>query len=228
MLLGFCVCVCVFNLEDAGSSGHTLQDAGLIAVLEEDGSVVVDILHLDKHSGRSCPPAACWTIVYVQEYHSHTSTATAIQVNVNARIDARKLKYSWVYCGLKPKNKKSSKCEAYHYNKYKNGSGSALICNIKRSINLQRTEKKPKIACCKRERLGHCWLIKTSFSAAYELGQYVEFSSCTVTLSLPLLPSLVSVHPIADKAPWLTGLQNRKTSEFLFFFFQTGTKAVEQ
>lgn len=126
--------------------------------------------------------------------------------------------------GWSQRIKKSSKCEAYHYNKYKNGSGSALICNIKRSINLQRTEKKPKIACCKRERMGHCWLIKTSFSAAYELGQYVEFNSCTVTLSLPLLPSLVFLHPIADKAPWLTGLQNRKTSEFLFFFFSNRNK----
>lgn len=65
MPLGLCVnvCVCVFNLEDAGSPGHALQDAGLITVLEEDGSVVVDILHLDKHSSCSCPPAACWTIV---------------------------------------------------------------------------------------------------------------------------------------------------------------------
>ncbi|KAG7230096.1 hypothetical protein INR49_009816, partial [Caranx melampygus] len=54
---------CLFDY-DAGSSRHALQDAGLVAVLEEDGSVVVDILHFDKHSSCSCPPAACWTIVY--------------------------------------------------------------------------------------------------------------------------------------------------------------------
>ena len=71
----FLMCVsimCVCHLKDAGSSGHTLQYAGLVAVLEEDGSVVVDVLHLDKYSGRARPPAARWAVVCVQE-HSHIS-----------------------------------------------------------------------------------------------------------------------------------------------------------
>lgn len=59
--------VCFLYLENAGSSRHALQDADLIAVLQEDGPVVVDILHLDKHSGCTCPPAACWTVVFVQK-----------------------------------------------------------------------------------------------------------------------------------------------------------------
>lgn len=68
-----CLDLCVFYLKDAGSLGHALQYGGLIAVLQEDGSVVINILHLDKYSGCACPPAACWTIVYVQKQaHSQT------------------------------------------------------------------------------------------------------------------------------------------------------------
>lgn len=48
------------------------------------------------------------------------------------------------------------------------------------------------------------------------------------TLSLLLLPALASLASSADKLPPLNAFQNRKTSEFLFFFFHTGTKAVEQ
>lgn len=66
-------CACVFYLKDAGSLGHALQYGGFIAVLEEDGSVVVNILHLDIYSGCACPPTACWTVVYVQQQaHSQT------------------------------------------------------------------------------------------------------------------------------------------------------------
>lgn len=59
--------MCAFHLKDAGSPGDTLQYAGLIAVLQEDGSVVVNILNLNKYSGCSCSPTARWTIVYVQK-----------------------------------------------------------------------------------------------------------------------------------------------------------------
>lgn len=48
------------------------------------------------------------------------------------------------------------------------------------------------------------------------------------TLSLLLLPALASLASSADKLPPLNAFQNRKISEFLFFFFHTGTKAVEQ
>ena len=64
---------CVLYLEDAGSSGHALQYAGLIAVLQEDGSVVVNILPLDEHGGCACPPAARRTVVYVQK-QTHSPT----------------------------------------------------------------------------------------------------------------------------------------------------------
>lgn len=58
-------------LEDAGPLGNALQDAGLIAVLEEDGPVVVHVLHLHQHGGCAGPPAACWAVVYVhQQKHS--------------------------------------------------------------------------------------------------------------------------------------------------------------
>lgn len=60
-------CVCAVYPQDAGSLGHILRCAGLIAVLEKDGSVVINILHLDKYSGGSCSPAARWTVVYVQK-----------------------------------------------------------------------------------------------------------------------------------------------------------------
>lgn len=65
-----CLVVCVFHLKDAGSSGDALQYAGLIAILKEDGSVVIYILHLNKYSGCACPPAACWTVVYMKQTHS--------------------------------------------------------------------------------------------------------------------------------------------------------------
>lgn len=61
------VCVCVFYPNDAGSLGHALHYAGLIAVLEEDGSVVVHVLHLHKHGGRARPAAAGRTVVCVQK-----------------------------------------------------------------------------------------------------------------------------------------------------------------
>lgn len=73
--------VCAFHLKDAGSSGNTLQYAGLIAVLQEDGSVVVNILHLNKYRGCACSPTACWTVVYVQT-----------QINTSVRADTRKLR----------------------------------------------------------------------------------------------------------------------------------------
>lgn len=57
--------VAAFHLKYAGSLGNTLQHAGLVAVLQEDGSVVVNILHLDEHSGCACSPTACWTVVCV-------------------------------------------------------------------------------------------------------------------------------------------------------------------
>lgn len=50
--------VCVFHLKDAGSLRHALQYAGLIAVLEEDGPVVVNVLHFHKNGGRACSAAA--------------------------------------------------------------------------------------------------------------------------------------------------------------------------
>lgn len=59
-----CFCSVCLYLQDACSLGHALQYTGLIAVLEEDGPVVINIPHLDKHGGCACPPAACWTIVW--------------------------------------------------------------------------------------------------------------------------------------------------------------------
>ena len=57
-----CASLAVY-LQDAGSYGDILQYAGLVAVLEEDGSVVVHVQYFYKHCGCACPPAACWTIV---------------------------------------------------------------------------------------------------------------------------------------------------------------------
>lgn len=57
----------MFHLKDAGSLRHALQHAGLIAVLEEDGSVVVNILHFNKHGGRAGSAAACRSIIYQQK-----------------------------------------------------------------------------------------------------------------------------------------------------------------
>lgn len=71
--------MCAFHLKDAGSLGDTLQYTGLIAVLKEDGSVVVNILHLNKHRGRARPPTACWTVVCVQT-----------QINTSVRADTGK------------------------------------------------------------------------------------------------------------------------------------------
>lgn len=66
--MSVCVCaVCVFHLKDACSSGNTFQYAGLVTVLEEDGSVVINVLHLDEHGSRACPSAASRTVVYVQK-----------------------------------------------------------------------------------------------------------------------------------------------------------------
>lgn len=62
-----CVGVCIFHLKDACSSGNTFQYAGLVTVLEEDGSVVINVLHLDEHGSRACPSAASRTVVYVQK-----------------------------------------------------------------------------------------------------------------------------------------------------------------
>lgn len=47
-----------------------------------------------------------------------------------------------------------------------------------------------------------------------------------LALSLPLLPSLVSLAPSADKPAGLSGFQNRKTSEFLFFLFKQEQKQL--
>lgn len=58
-----CASCVAFHLQYAGSLGNALQYAGLVAVLQEDGSVVVDVLHLDEHGGRACSPTACWTVV---------------------------------------------------------------------------------------------------------------------------------------------------------------------
>ncbi|KAG7268026.1 hypothetical protein CRUP_021207 [Coryphaenoides rupestris] len=46
------------DLHDAGAPGHVLQHAGLVAALQEDGSVVVDVQHLHEHGGRARPAAA--------------------------------------------------------------------------------------------------------------------------------------------------------------------------
>lgn len=79
-------------LKDAGSLGHALQYGGFIAVLEEDGSVVVNILHLDKYSGCACPPTACRTVVCVP---SHPQTyaeyiyISIIQFYANFSFDIR-------------------------------------------------------------------------------------------------------------------------------------------
>lgn len=68
-----------FHLKYAGSLGNALQYAGLVAVLQEDGSVVINILHLNKYSGCACPPTACWTIVCVQK-----QTNTSVSVDTRA------------------------------------------------------------------------------------------------------------------------------------------------
>lgn len=59
--------VCRLHLKYAGSLGDALQHAGLVAVLQEDGPVVVHILHLHKHGGRACPATARWTVVCGQK-----------------------------------------------------------------------------------------------------------------------------------------------------------------
>lgn len=112
--------VCVCYLKNAGSPGHTLQYAGLIAVLEEDGSVVVDILHLYKHSGCARPPAARWTVVCVQK---HTQKLQSFRLMPIFCIDARKTAIDMPFISLlchrlKPwMIKKSYKSAVYHYNK---------------------------------------------------------------------------------------------------------------
>lgn len=85
-----CLVVCVVHLKDAGSSGHALQYAGLVAILEEDGSVVIYVLHFNKYSGCACPPAACWTVVYVQKRTHFTNIlVTVIQVYANCSCNTR-------------------------------------------------------------------------------------------------------------------------------------------
>ena len=71
MFVCVCVCVCAVrqNLEDAGPVGHVLQHAGLVAVLEEDGSVVVHVQHLHEHGGRARPPAARWAVVWGRDQY---------------------------------------------------------------------------------------------------------------------------------------------------------------
>lgn len=65
LLLYECAPWVAFHLKYAGSLGNALQYAGLVAVLQKDGSVVINVLHLNEHSGRACSPTACWTIVCV-------------------------------------------------------------------------------------------------------------------------------------------------------------------
>lgn len=60
---GGCASCVAFHLKYAGALGNALQYAGLVAVLQEDGPVVVDVLHLHEHGGRACPPAARRTVV---------------------------------------------------------------------------------------------------------------------------------------------------------------------
>lgn len=51
--------------------GHRLQHTGLIAVLQEDRPVVINVLYFNKYGGSACPSAACWTVVYMDRQAIH-------------------------------------------------------------------------------------------------------------------------------------------------------------
>lgn len=51
-------------LEYTGSSRDVLQNSSLVAVLKEDGSVIVDIQHFNVGGSRACFSVSSWAVIY--------------------------------------------------------------------------------------------------------------------------------------------------------------------
>lgn len=118
-----------------------------------------------------------------------------IQVNASFRADARKTEIDTAFISQLHHRLKNKKAKNPKY--IITTHGSVLICYSKRSINLQRTEQKLKIACCKED-----WNIVGSSKLHFQLLVNLDNMCNSVllysfTLSLPPLPSLVSLVPFS-------------------------------